>query len=311
MTSERFPEQIPDAVKGHWADTLVPAQFRPYLRMARLDRPIGWWLLLLPCWWSSALAAATVPATYPNFLHMALFLLGAVVMRGAGCTYNDILDRKLDASVERTRHRPLASGQVSVAQALMFMGLLCLIGLAVLLSFNAFTIATGFASIGLVLIYPLMKRIFWMPQLVLGFAFNWGALVGWTAYTGSLSLAPILLYVGGIFWTVGYDTIYALQDIEDDEIVGIKSSARLFGRSVIPATGLCYAGASLFFLTSLYAAGAGPLSYIGLGAFALQMVWQIIKLDPENGSLCLHLFRSNRQGGLLFFAGILLDSYWG
>ncbi len=311
MMPERFPGQLPDAVKNHWADTLVPAQFRPYLRMARLDRPIGWWLLLLPCWWSSALAAAAAPATYPNFMHMALFLLGAVVMRGAGCTYNDILDRKLDANVERTRHRPLASGQVSIRQALLFMGLLCLIGLFVLLSFNAVTIATGFASIGLVLIYPLMKRIFWMPQLVLGLAFNWGALVGWTAYTGSISLAPLFLYIGGIFWTVGYDTIYALQDIEDDEIVGIKSSARLFGPHVIPATALCYAGATLFFALSLYTASTGLMAYIGLGAFSLHMAWQIIKLDPKNGSLCLDLFRSNRQGGLLFFAGILIASYWG
>jgi 4-hydroxybenzoate polyprenyl transferase, proteobacterial len=301
-------EQLPDAVKGHWADTLIPEKFRPYMRMGRFERPIGWWLLLLPCWWSATLAAIATPGTYPNLFHMVLFLIGAMAMRGAGCAYNDILDRNLDGSVERTRMRPIPSGQVSVFQATVFLLILCLIGLAVLLSFNTFTIITGFASLGFVLVYPLMKRFFWVPQAVLGCAFNWGALVGWTAHTGSLSLAPFLLYFGGIFWTIGYDTIYALQDIEDDEIVGIKSSARFFGDYVQPAVGGCYVLAVLLMGGSLYMAGAGLFSYLGLAAFAGHLAWQTWRMDADDNPLSLKLFRSNRDAGLVFLAGLLVDA---
>lgn len=306
---EPVPEQLPDAVSGHWADTLTPRRLRPYLRMARIERPIGWWLLLLPCWWSAALAAVSILGSLPNLWHMALFLIGAVAMRGAGCTYNDIVDRDLDASVARTRNRPLPSGQVSLRQAVVFMGLQCLIGLAVLLSFNPFTIMIGFASVALVLIYPLMKRVMWLPQLVLGLAFNWGALVGWAAFTGGLGIVPLLLYGGGILWTIGYDTIYALQDIEDDEIVGIKSSARFFGTHVIPAIGGCYAAAVVMIAGGLIFAGAGLPSYLGLAAFALHMTWQTWKIDPANTMLNLRLFRSNRDAGLILLAGLMIDTY--
>ncbi|MEN3930345.1 4-hydroxybenzoate octaprenyltransferase [Microvirga sp. W0021] len=308
MTSERLPEHLPDAVRNHWADTVIPVKLRPYARMARFDRPIGWWLLLLPCWWAATLAAIATAQSL-NFLYMALFLIGAVVMRGAGCTYNDILDRKLDASVERTKMRPLASGQVKVWQAVLFTGLLCLIGLAVLLSFNSFTIFTGFASVLLVLIYPLMKRFFWVPQLVLGLAFNWGALVGWTAVTGSLSAAPILLYICGIFWTIGYDTIYALQDIEDDEIVGIKSSARFFGKQVIPSIAGCYLIAILCAAGSFYLAGVSWFSYIGLIGFAAHLGIQTFNIKTDDGATCLKLFRSNRDAGLLLLCGMLLNVF--
>src|SRR5690349_16634522 len=232
---------LPDAVKGHWADRWAPAGVRPYLRLARIERPIGWWLLLLPCWWSAALAAIAGGAPWPNPLHCLLFLIGAVAMRGAGCSYNDMVDRDLDTKVERTRGRPLPSGQVSLKGAVAFLILQCLVGLAVLLQFNGFAIATGFASLGVVALYPFMKRFFWMPQIVLGLAFSWGALMGWAVAFGSLSLAPLLLYAASIAWVVGYDTIYALQDIEDDEIAGIKSSARFFGEHVKLGVGICYA----------------------------------------------------------------------
>ncbi len=310
MALDRIRDQLPDAVKGHWADTLIPLGLRPFARMARFERPIGWWLLLLPCWWSATLAAIAL-GRQPSLLHMALFLIGAVVMRGAGCTYNDILDRDLDGQVERTRNRPLPSGQVTTRQAVLFMGLLCLIGLAVLFSFNALTIVTGLGSVVLILIYPLMKRVMPIPQLVLGLAFNWGALVGWTAYTGSLGLSPVLLYLGGICWTIGYDTIYALQDIEDDEIVGIKSSAIFFGSRVIRAVAICYGLTLLFFAGALWAAHANLWAYAGLALFALHFVWQIKKVVPTDSGVNLQLFRSNRDAGLILLAGLLLNAYLG
>ena len=212
---------------GNWVDTLAPGWLRPYLRLARLDRPIGSWLLLIPCWWSSALAAVAAHARAPSLIHIVLFFVGAFAMRGAGCTWNDIVDRNLDAAVERTRSRPIPSGQVSVLQAALFLVLLALIGLAVLMSFNGFTIALGIASLAIVAVYPFMKRITYWPQIVLGLAFSWGALMGWAAAFGSLALAPLLLYAGSIAWVIGYDTIYAHQDREDDALIGIKSTALL------------------------------------------------------------------------------------
>ena len=222
---------LPDAVRGHWANRLAPAGLRPYLRLARIERPIGWWLLLLPCWWSAALAAIAGGLSWPDPLNCVLFLVGAVAMRGAGCTYNDIVDRDLDMKVERTRQRPLPSGEVSVAGAVVFLVLLAVVGLAVLLQFNFFAILTGLASLGIVALYPFMKRFFWMPQIVLGLAFAWGALMGWAAAFGSLAAPAFLLYAGSIAWVVGYDTIYALQDIEDDEVVGIKFVGAVFRRA--------------------------------------------------------------------------------
>ncbi len=299
---------LPDAVRGHWADRWAPAGLRPYLRLARIERPIGWWLLLLPCWWSAALAAIHAGQPWPNPVHCVLFLIGAVAMRGAGCTYNDIVDRDLDTRVERTRERPLPSGQVSLKGALAFLGLQGLVGLLVLLQFNGFAIATGFASLGIVALYPFMKRFFWMPQIVLGLAFAWGALMGWAAAFGSLSWAAILLYLGSIAWVVGYDTIYALQDIEDDEIAGIKSSARFFGERVKLGVGICYVLTILFLAAAFVAAKAGTASLLGLGLFALHLGWQVVRIDRADGTGALRLFRSNRDAGLILFAAMTLDS---
>jgi 4-hydroxybenzoate polyprenyltransferase len=298
---------LPDSVKGHWAERWAPAGLRPYLRLARIERPIGWWLHLLPCWWSAALAAIAAGQPWPDPLHCLLFLIGAVAMRGAGCTYNDIVDRDLDTKVERTRQRPLPSGQVTLKGALAVLALQGLVGLLVLLQFNAFAIATGFASLGVVALYPFMKRFFWMPQIVLGLAFAWGALMGWAAVFGSLALAPLLLYAGSIAWVVGYDTIYALQDIEDDEIVGIKSSARFFGENVRLGVGICYAIAIVLLTASLFLTGAGVPSFMGLSAFALHLGWQVARIDRGDGAGALRLFRSNRDAGLILFAAMILD----
>ncbi len=300
---------LPDAVRGHWADRLAPAGLRPYLRLARIERPIGWWLLLLPCWWSAALAAIAAGQPWPDPLHCALFLIGAVAMRGAGCTYNDIVDRDLDMKVERTRQRPLPSGQVSVKGALAFLVLLALIGLGVLLQFNVFAILTGFASLGIVALYPFMKRFFWMPQIVLGLAFAWGALMGWAAAFGSLSAPAFLLYAGSIAWVVGYDTIYALQDIEDDEVVGIQSSARFFGEQVRLGVGICYGLTILCLTGALYLAGVGWAGFAGLALFALHLGWQVARIDRQDGAAALRLFRSNRDAGLLLFVALILDSF--
>ena len=249
-------------MRGHWADRSAPAPWRPYLRLARIERPIGWWLLLLPCWWSSALAAVAAH-DLPDPGHALLFLIGAVAMRGAGSTYNDIVDRELDARVERTRDRPLPSGQVNLAGALVFLVAQCLVGLAVLLQFNSYAVAAGFASLGIVALYPFMKRVIWLPQIVLGLAFAWGGLMGWAAARGSLTLAPVLLYLGAVAWVVGYDTIYALQDIEDDAIAGIKSSARFFGERVRLAVAVCYAIAVWLVAVAFVLTDAGPLRLHG------------------------------------------------
>jgi 4-hydroxybenzoate polyprenyltransferase len=299
---------LPDAVRGHWADRWAPVGLRPYLRLARIERPIGWWLLLLPCWWSAAMAAIVAGQPWPNPLHCLLFLIGAVAMRGAGCTYNDIVDRDLDVRVERTRQRPLPSGQVSLKSALAFLGLQALIGLLVLLQFNTFAILIGFGSLGVVALYPFMKRFFWMPQIVLGLAFSWGALMGWAAIFGSLSLAALLLYLASVAWVVGYDTIYALQDIEDDEIAGIKSSARFFGERVQVGVGICYSLTLAFMMAAFIQAGLGPVSFIGLALFALHLGWQVARIDRSDGAGALRLFRSNRDAGLILFAAMIADA---
>jgi 4-hydroxybenzoate polyprenyltransferase len=297
---------LPDAVRGHWVDRAAPASLKPYLRLARIERPIGWWLLLLPCWWSSALAAIA-SGGLPNAWHALLFLVGAVTMRGAGSTYNDLVDRDLDARVERTRDRPLPSGQVSARAALVFLGLQCLVGLAVLVQFNAFAIATGVASLGIVALYPFMKRVFWLPQIVLGLAFAWGGLMGWAAWFGSLSLAAVLIYFGAVAWVVGYDTIYALQDIEDDEIAGIKSSARFFGARVRLGVAAAYAVAVVLIGTSLWLVRPGAVAWLALAAFAAHLAWQVHRIDPRDGAGALRLFRSNRNAGLILAAGLAAE----
>jgi 4-hydroxybenzoate polyprenyltransferase len=296
-----------DAPSDNLVDRFAPPTLRPYLRMARIDRPIGWWLLLLPCWWSSALAAAALDRP-PNLAHIVLFFIGAVAMRGAGSVWNDIVDRDLDGSVERTRHRPLPSGQITVTMAAAFAVLLCLVGLAVLLSFNGFAIGLGFLSLLPVAVYPFMKRITDYPQAVLGLAFAWGGLMGWACFVGSLSLAPVVLYAAAIAWTIGYDTIYAIQDIEDDGIVGIRSTARRFGPRAPALIGGCYLAASLLVAVALVLVEADLPSWLGWLAFTLHLCWQVVRVDIRDGALALRLFRSNRDAGLLLFAGLLADS---
>ncbi|MBN8910939.1 MAG: 4-hydroxybenzoate octaprenyltransferase, partial [Rhizobiales bacterium] len=241
---------VSDAPAGNWVDQYAPAAWRPYLRLARVDRPIGTWLLLFPCWWSVTLAEVSNGRPYPNPVTLLLFAIGAIVMRGAGCAYNDYVDREYDARVARTASRPIPSGQVTPEAALLFVVALSLIGLLVLISFNTFTILLGIGSLGLVAIYPYMKRVTYWPQAVLGLAFNWGALMGWAAVKGSLALPPLLLYAGSVLWTIGYDTIYAHQDAEDDAMLGLKSTALTFGHDTPFWAGILYAGALLLWIAA-------------------------------------------------------------
>jgi 4-hydroxybenzoate polyprenyltransferase len=293
---------------GNWVDTIAPGWSRPYLRLARLDRPIGSWLLLLPCWWSSALAAVAAHAAGPSPWHIALFFIGAFAMRGAGCTWNDIVDRDLDGSVERTRSRPIPSGQVSVAQAVLFLVLQALVGFAVLISFNGFTIGLGIASLAIVLVYPFMKRITYWPQIVLGLAFSWGALMGWAAAFGRLDPPALLLYAGSISWVIGYDTIYAHQDRDDDALIGVKSTALLFGERTKPMLTLFYCAAVILIGAAGYTAHAGAVFALGLAGFTVHLGWQIMRLDISDPDNCLRLFKSDRDAGLILFAGLLLDA---
>src|SRR6478736_1670410 len=296
--------RVADAT-GNWVDTRAPSWSRPYLRLSRLDRPIGSWLLLMPCWWSAALAAAVARDLRPLPWMVALFLAGAFVMRGAGCTWNDITDRDLDARVERTRSRPLPAGQVSVTQALVFLVLQALIGLAVLLQFNRFAIMTGIASLVIVAVYPFMKRITWWPQVVLGLAFSWGALMGFAVTLGRIDLTALVLYAGSIAWVIGYDTIYAHQDAEDDALIGVKSTARLFGAATHRALVVFYSLAVVLIGVALALTGGRWPAWIGLIAFAAHLVWQIRRLDIGDPELCKRIFYSNRDAGLLLFAGLL------
>jgi 4-hydroxybenzoate polyprenyltransferase len=299
--------RVADAT-GNWVDTLAPQWSRPYLRLARLDRPIGSWLLLLPCWWSAALAAGVTHNISRLPLVVVLFLVGAFAMRGAGCTWNDITDRDLDAKVERTRSRPIPAGQVSVRQALAFLAVQALIGLLVLLQFNRFAVATGIASLVIVAVYPFMKRITWWPQVVLGVAFSWGALMGFAVILGRIDAAALLLYAGSIAWVIGYDTIYAHQDADDDALIGVKSTARLFGAHTRQALIVFYGLAVALIGLAMWLAGAGLPAWIGLAAFAAHLAWQIGRLQISDPALCLRIFRSNRDAGLLLFVGLLADA---
>jgi 4-hydroxybenzoate polyprenyltransferase len=296
---------------GNWVDGLAPAWTRPYLRLARLDRPIGSWLLLLPCWWSVGLAAVhsgTQVDARADLRHVVLFFIGAFAMRGAGCTWNDIVDRDLDARVERTRSRPIPSGQVTVAAAAIFLALQALVGLAVLLQFNRFTVLVGLASLAVVAVYPFMKRITYWPQIMLGLAFSWGALMGWPATFARLDLPAFLLYAGAICWVIGYDTIYAHQDREDDALIGIKSTALLFRERTKPILAMFYALAVALLALAGWSAGAGVVFSLGLLAFAAHLLWQIRRLDIDDPVNCLAVFKSNRDAGLILFAGLVLDA---
>ena len=299
--------RVADAT-GNWVDTHAPPWSRPYLRLSRLDRPIGSWLLLMPCWWSAALSAGIAHDIKPLPLTIALFLVGAFMMRGAGCTWNDITDRDLDAKVERTRSRPIPAGQVSVTQAFVFLVAQALVGLAVLLQFNRFAVAVGIASLVIVAVYPFMKRITWWPQVVLGLAFSWGALMGFAVTFGRLDLTAFVLYAGSIAWVIGYDTIYAHQDADDDALIGIKSTALLFGANTRPALMLFYGLAVVLIGVAMTLAGARWPAWIGLAAFAGHLAWQISRLQIGDPLLCKRLFYSNRDAGLLLFAGLLVDA---
>ncbi len=288
-----------------WIDRQAPAAWRPYLRLARLDRPIGSWLLLWPCWWSVALAAAAA-GELPSVSLLILFALGAVAMRGAGCTYNDIVDKDIDAQVARTATRPIAAGDITVKQAWMLLGGLCLVGLAVLVQLGQTAILVGLASLLLVAAYPFMKRITYWPQAWLGLTFNWGALVGWAAVTGELGWPALLLYAGGIFWTLGYDTIYAHQDKEDDALIGVKSAALKLGEATRPAMVVFYVAAAGLWAAAGFVADVHPWYILGVAAVSAHFVWQTLTLNIHDHLNCLSRFRSNRVVGLLLFAGILL-----
>lgn len=300
--------QIADAPRGNWVERIAPGPVRPYLRLARMDRPIGSWLLLLPCWWSTALAAIANDDPYPSLKLLVLFAIGAVAMRGAGCTWNDILDRKIDRQVARTRGRPIASGQVSVPAAFVFLVVQALIGLAVLLSLPHFAIVTGIASLGVVAVYPLMKRVTSVPQLILGIAFSWGALMGWASVMRTIADPALLLFAGSVLWVFAYDTIYAHQDKEDDAIVGVRSTALLFGRSTGLAVSLCYVLVVFLFAGALMSVPVGPFAYLGLIGFALHLWMQVRRLDIDDPERCLAVFKSNRDAGLILFAGLALDT---
>jgi 4-hydroxybenzoate polyprenyltransferase len=299
--------RVADAT-GNWVDTYAPLWSRPYLRLSRLDRPIGSWLLLMPCWWSAALAAGVIADLSRLPLTLVLFFIGAFVMRGAGCTWNDITDRDLDALVERTRSRPIPAGQVSVPQAVAFLVVQALIGLAVLLQFNRFAVTTGVASLVIVAVYPFMKRITWWPQIVLGLAFSWGALMGFAVMLGRIDATALLLYAGSIAWVIGYDTIYAHQDAEDDALIGVKSTALLFGARTRAALMVFYGLSVVLIGAALALAGAGLPAWIGLAAFVAHLIWQIRRLEISDPALCLRIFKSNRDAGLLLFAGLLVDA---
>ncbi|CTQ49791.1 4-hydroxybenzoate octaprenyltransferase [Jannaschia donghaensis] len=308
MTDTSDQGQVADAVKGNWVDTHAPEAARPYLRLSRADRPIGTWLLLLPCWWGLTLAVAATEVRPFDIWIAVSVALGAFLMRGAGCTWNDITDRDIDGSVARTRSRPIPSGAVSVRQALMWMAVQTGVSALILFTFNWAAIGLGLLALVPVAIYPFAKRFTWWPQVFLGLAFNWGALLVWTAHTGSLGWPAVLLYLGGIAWTLFYDTIYAYQDVEDDALIGVKSTARRFGDAPLPwlrgfaaATVIALSAAVFVALPAVPA----TVALLGIWAMGWHLAWQLTQLDITDPQICLRLFRANRTTGLIplpFFA---------
>jgi 4-hydroxybenzoate polyprenyltransferase len=326
-------QRVSDAPADIWVYRMLPQWVWPYAQLARWDRPIGWWLLLWPCWWSLALATVAgmslmgqmdpgegsiVVVNYLAAVDFFLFWLGAVMMRGAGCTYNDIVDADIDSQVARTASRPIPSGRVTRQQTVVFLVLQAAIGFFCLLALswfgrpeiNWFAMVLGIASLAIVTLYPFAKRVINWPQFVLGLAFSWGALMGWAVAFGSLALPPLLLYAGSILWVIGYDTIYAHQDKEDDALIGIRSTARLFGRKTKPALVLLYSVAIWLFFAAFVLAGAGWPSLLGLTLGALHMIWQIHVLDIDDADNCLALFKSNTRFGWIIFAGLVLDIFF-
>jgi len=319
---------LPDATRQNWVDRYAPERLKPWLKLGRSNRPIGTWLLLLPGWQGIMLALNQYDRPFGGYELWLLvgFAVGAALMRGAGCAVNDIADRDFDAQVARTALRPIPAGLISVKQAWAFVIGLCLASLCILLTMNLMSVLLGALSLGLVAAYPFMKRITWWPQAWLGLTFNWGALLGFAAATGGLlalgwfsgdadglnrmghvALSAGLLYAGGVFWTLGYDTIYALQDIEDDVMAGVKSSARRLGSQVKPGVAVFYVLAVLLAGAAGWAAGMGPVFYVGLTLYALHLAWQVKSLRPEDGVLALRLFKSNREAGLILLAAIAFN----
>ncbi|WP_395622692.1 4-hydroxybenzoate octaprenyltransferase [Sphingomonas daechungensis] len=291
---------VPDSERRGLIGAL-PARLRPLASLMRIDRPIGTWLLYWPCAWSVALAGVA-----GRWGLLLWFFLGAFAMRSAGCVYNDIVDRDLDKSVERTRLRPLASGRTSVGAAWALIATLCLLGLVVLAQLNVTAGIIAFVSIAPVAAYPFMKRITWWPQAWLGLVFSWGALVGWPAVRGTLDLPAVLLWLGSIAWVVGYDTLYAIQDIEDDALVGVRSSARRLGDKAAQGVAVFYAIAVLFWGAAIWSVRADWLALVALAPAAIHLASQARRADPKNGDLALKLFRSNRTAGFLVFLGLLV-----
>jgi|SynMetStandDraft_2_1070026.scaffolds.fasta_scaffold00123_21 4-hydroxybenzoate polyprenyltransferase len=333
---------LPDAAGQNWVDRHAPERLKPWLKLGRFDRPIGTWLLLLPGWQGIMLALNQYDRPFGGYeLWLVVgFAVGAALMRGAGCAVNDIVDRDFDAQVARTALRPIPAGQISVKQAWAFVGGLSLISLCILLTMNLTSVLLGALSLGLVAAYPFMKRITWWPQAWLGLTFNWGALLGfaaatggygvlhwlldlmtaggftlalsggsngWMLHSGNLALSAGLLYAGGVFWTLGYDTIYALQDIEDDVMAGVKSSARALGGKVREGVVVFYVLAVALAGAAGYVAGLGPVFYVGLALYALHFVWQVRRLQPDDPKLSLRLFKSNRDAGLILLAAIAFN----
>jgi 4-hydroxybenzoate polyprenyltransferase len=308
--SEPSPSaKVADAIPSNWVDRFAPLATRPYLRLARADRPIGTWLLLLPSWWGLLWAFITQNTPLlPVLGYMVLFAIGAFVMRGAGCTYNDIVDRDFDAQVERTRSRPIPSGQVSLRAAWAFLALQVLIGFAVLMTLSPYAIKLGVASLALIAVYPFMKRVTYWPQIWLGLTFNWGILMGYATLTNSLTWSPMLVYVAAIFWTIGYDTIYAHQDKEDDVMIGVKSTAlKLLDRTPFWLGVFYGCTIGLLFLAGVLA-NLGVIYFLGLGLGTIHLMRQIRTLDVENPDECLATFKSNREFGLILCVSIALSA---
>ncbi|MDC9808100.1 4-hydroxybenzoate octaprenyltransferase [Rhizobium binxianense] len=310
--TDHFNDRVSDAPSNNWVYRILPPWLWPYAQLARWDRPIGWQLLMWPCFWSATLAAnaAIDQGLYSGSLlvsHLLLYFIGAVAMRGAGCTYNDLVDHEIDMEVARTRSRPLPSGRVTRARAKIFIGLQALVGLFVLLQFNWLTVFLGLLSLAIVAFYPYAKRFTDWPQFYLGLAFSWGALMGWAGILGGLSFAAILLYAASVAWTIGYDTIYAHQDKEDDELIGVRSTARLFGdRTRVWLIGLY--GLTLVLMFMAFAlAGANLIAFLALLGAAGMFAWQIVRLDINDADQCLALFKSNNRVGLIIFFGLFVS----